>query len=383
MRKIFERRGRVEEVFISGKLNRWGNRFGFVRFCDVKNISKLESELDAIRIGSMKLYANLPRYRKYEAYHQSLYVPQKTRTKQQVNQGKVSQQWRVKAGQYQKADRRSKNADPEDSKQGWRGRIISRTPLKLPWLEDSWIGTTRDYMSMEVLREEMLQEGLGSIRVRNMDDKQVLLTAQDGVKLCDIIEINNEALSKIFEMIQPSSDGVAVGNKIVWTRCRGIPLCLWTVEYFKKIVWKVGMLVDVDETTLNWERLDCARLKVRLAVESSFKSSTLAQGGVCQIDDTGDAGGVLVDGNAKTEDCLRVASADDSDAGCPQFAPSVGDATLLPLAGGTDEEGDTIRSLLNGEDGLVIGSEANAGHLERGRKEGTPAVQVEDEDDMC
>jgi len=48
----------VEEVFISKKLNRWGNRFGFVRFCDVK---KLESELDSIQIGNMKLFANLSR----------------------------------------------------------------------------------------------------------------------------------------------------------------------------------------------------------------------------------------------------------------------------------------------------------------------------------
>jgi len=52
-------------VIISGKLNRWGNRFGFVRFCDVKNITKLESELDSICIGSMKLYVNIPIYRKH------------------------------------------------------------------------------------------------------------------------------------------------------------------------------------------------------------------------------------------------------------------------------------------------------------------------------
>jgi len=36
MLKIFQRWGSVEEVFISTKLNRWGNRFGFVRFSNVK-----------------------------------------------------------------------------------------------------------------------------------------------------------------------------------------------------------------------------------------------------------------------------------------------------------------------------------------------------------
>jgi len=64
MRKIFQRWGRVDEVVISRKLNRWKNRFGFVRFCDIKNVYRLESELDSIHIGVMKLYVNIPRYRK-------------------------------------------------------------------------------------------------------------------------------------------------------------------------------------------------------------------------------------------------------------------------------------------------------------------------------
>jgi len=61
--KVFRRWGRLVEVFISTKLNRWGNRFGFLRFCEIKNVRKLESELDVIRIGNMNLYVNIPRYR--------------------------------------------------------------------------------------------------------------------------------------------------------------------------------------------------------------------------------------------------------------------------------------------------------------------------------
>ena len=57
----------MEEVVISRKLNHWGNRFGFVRFCDVKNVSRLESELDSIHIGIMKLYVNILRYWKVES----------------------------------------------------------------------------------------------------------------------------------------------------------------------------------------------------------------------------------------------------------------------------------------------------------------------------
>jgi len=41
MWRIFSIRGRVQEVFISKKVNRLGHRFDFVRFCDVKNTMQL------------------------------------------------------------------------------------------------------------------------------------------------------------------------------------------------------------------------------------------------------------------------------------------------------------------------------------------------------
>jgi len=60
--KIFQRWGRLKEVFIARKLNKWGNGFGLVRFYDVRNVGRLEKELDSIRIGDMKLHVNVPRY---------------------------------------------------------------------------------------------------------------------------------------------------------------------------------------------------------------------------------------------------------------------------------------------------------------------------------
>jgi len=85
-------------VIISKKLNRWGNKFDFVQYCDVKNVFKLESELDSIHIGIVKLYVNLPRYRKHDGYKQAMSTPQGLKNKQKTQQGKVGQQWRVKGG---------------------------------------------------------------------------------------------------------------------------------------------------------------------------------------------------------------------------------------------------------------------------------------------
>jgi len=60
--------GHVYEVFISKRLNRWKNRniYDFMRFSDVKNVRKLEKELDNILIGTMNIYVNMPKYRRVE-----------------------------------------------------------------------------------------------------------------------------------------------------------------------------------------------------------------------------------------------------------------------------------------------------------------------------
>jgi len=66
MWRIFQRWERLAEVFMSKKLNYSGNRFGFMRFFDVKIPGKLERQLDSIRIDALKLYVNLPKYCKGE-----------------------------------------------------------------------------------------------------------------------------------------------------------------------------------------------------------------------------------------------------------------------------------------------------------------------------
>ena len=64
MFKVFQSWARVKEVFVSRRLNKWGRRFGFVRFFDVRNVKWLESELDQLYVGNRKLYVNVLKYRR-------------------------------------------------------------------------------------------------------------------------------------------------------------------------------------------------------------------------------------------------------------------------------------------------------------------------------
>jgi len=108
MWNIFQRWGRLAEVFISSKLNWRGNRFEFVRFYDVRNAAKLENELDVMRIGAMKLFVNLPKYRKNANKNLSNAITKPVMTKVKDERSRVVKQWRVnKASEAQNGQMRS------------------------------------------------------------------------------------------------------------------------------------------------------------------------------------------------------------------------------------------------------------------------------------
>ncbi|XP_068501687.1 uncharacterized protein [Phaseolus vulgaris] len=64
MFRVFRKWARVKDIFISRRLNKWGRRFGFVRFVEVRDAGPLERELDQLYVGNKKLFVNIPKYQR-------------------------------------------------------------------------------------------------------------------------------------------------------------------------------------------------------------------------------------------------------------------------------------------------------------------------------
>ncbi|XP_020203059.1 serine/arginine-rich splicing factor 8 [Cajanus cajan] len=60
--KIFQKWGKVVDVFIPKKRDNQGRRFGFVRFSGVCDVEGLERSLNSIVIGARRLKVNLTRH---------------------------------------------------------------------------------------------------------------------------------------------------------------------------------------------------------------------------------------------------------------------------------------------------------------------------------
>ena len=72
----FKKWGDIREIFISKQRNKNGRRYYFVRFKGIEDERKLESQLDNVVIGGLKLYVNLPRYGRQKGEKKTIEVKQ-------------------------------------------------------------------------------------------------------------------------------------------------------------------------------------------------------------------------------------------------------------------------------------------------------------------
>lgn len=64
MWEVFDRWGKVWDIYIPAKRDKLGKRFGFVKFKDVCNAKGLEKQQDGIWIGSYRLMVNIPNFQR-------------------------------------------------------------------------------------------------------------------------------------------------------------------------------------------------------------------------------------------------------------------------------------------------------------------------------
>jgi len=244
MFRIFQKWSRVKEVFIFRRLNRWGRRFGFVRFFPVSNEARLEKQLDQIYIGSLKLHVNLPKYRRAEAerkFVKPAYAHEDYRRASSPRGNKVLYDKAVRCENPSRSYRRGNSLKPKVSyaevvrnspQDLWKGPSIEMTPNTPSWFVSSAVGRMAPEVSFESLKEEFVKGGMSRIKLRFMGDNLVLLTPMYGERLEETIQLNNEWFGSLFISVEPWSETYVAGHKVVWVRCYGLPIPLWNKDCF-------------------------------------------------------------------------------------------------------------------------------------------------------
>jgi hypothetical protein len=249
--KVFQRWGKVREVFLPNKRNKFGKRFGFVRFLDVNDPKKLEVKLDSIKINETKLHVNLPRFSKMEGKTRTPVVAKKAvgnnSPRYFSNSAKDMSFVQVVAqgGGMNKVPthRNTRERACRDLRiiRNDKGALFSVQEERISWLEKCLVGRFNEVTPIEEFREIMVEEGFSTVTFTPMGDDWVLLSPTNEEDLLSLFTGKEEIVAKWFYSLKWWTKSLFAGHRRVWLACYRILLHVWSEEFFRSIALDFGV----------------------------------------------------------------------------------------------------------------------------------------------
>ncbi|GKV09573.1 hypothetical protein SLEP1_g21054 [Rubroshorea leprosula] len=222
----FQMYGKVIDVFVPKKRDKWGKRFGFLHLLGVHNESQMVRRLNEIWIDSYKLRVKTAEDRSKE------------RVKGTVTRGKTQHivDRLVKPGQSYTQVTRQQNEKEE---------VASYQILKAK----RSIEKDRDAESQEESMEFTPTQD--ELKWLEGGRRRVLLTEKEPGYLIEFMNLNKELFDLWFVDIKPWDKEVQERSRLVWLRISGIPLKAWIDRCFKMIGESMGevMMIHGDTKT--------------------------------------------------------------------------------------------------------------------------------------
>ncbi|GLT94098.1 hypothetical protein SLE2022_118570 [Rubroshorea leprosula] len=290
----FQECGRVGDVFVPARRDRWGKRFGFVRMLGVKDVQQLEGSLNQIWIGSYKLRVKVAIDRgqkgadnqrnarlKGRITEQSYVKPGWSYVQAVKGQSLRSagvQVWRKSAGTQERADPADKvsithgRAEPTDRVSITQGNplelevvkacengslvgeysegVIDFSPSKeeIKWLDGSFVMVVRSMSLISTIQERVDVDG-GLITLSPLGGRSLLLSERVDGYLIEYIQHNKDLFDLWCEEIYPWHLAPLNRGRMVWLRISGVPLQAWCDRCFERIAETMGEVVMLHTDT--------------------------------------------------------------------------------------------------------------------------------------
>jgi hypothetical protein len=271
--KIFVKYGMVSDVFIPKKVDKWGRKFGFVKFKEVRDVEDLSRRLDDVWYGTMKIMVKQARFRKGDQYDGS--VKEKVEPAQRK---RVALNVKVIEGVSFKsilAKGKEVNGVEEvapavEKKKNRLHSVEDLAPLELRVsepnlraLEGSKVGFLKNTVDFNSFHERLLLQGHHEVKATQMGGNMVLLQSPCEGELAEVMRCNEAWWDFCFSKVLPWSPLMVSESRETWIQIFGIPLHAWEEGSFKALAGRFGVFLDFDEATIAKHRLDMARVKLR------------------------------------------------------------------------------------------------------------------------
>lgn len=233
----------VVDVYIAGKLNKFGKRFGFVRFIRVRNEKALEKELNSIWNGGYKLFVCIEKFRRKP--HEVV------RRKEVTHLATPFEQVKLGAKRHSSYADAVKNATGacEAGKPKNTTKMANQDPNRFRVSVESKINTdivqhlqshfvARSVQALFNLVDLCNLEGLGDFRFHYLGGRWVLVKCPENFSPSS--DPRTPKLNKWFSSFDPWSIDFEVDERLVWLNIEGVPLKVWNPNTFISIPSRWG-----------------------------------------------------------------------------------------------------------------------------------------------
>jgi hypothetical protein len=250
--RLFASFGYVGEVFMANKLDKWGRRFGFVKYREVRDVNVLADRLKEVWLWDTRLKVNKARFGREEKEVSA-------EQKRVVNAGALTEVTIGISFRNVLAAEGTKELMVREEMQ--RMEILPSEDM-LQYLSDCFVGLLSQDLEPHRLKYGLVMEGLSQISVTGMGDRMVLLKVTSKESLESLIENHQPWWNSIFKEVKRWSPQLVAKRRQTWIHMHGIPLHVWDEHLFKTVGARFGVFIDFDEATIERKRLDFARIQI-------------------------------------------------------------------------------------------------------------------------
>ncbi|GAU49580.1 hypothetical protein TSUD_139970 [Trifolium subterraneum] len=274
---------KIGELCIPAKHDKFGRRFAFARFVEVRDATTLLRKIEDLWFGTYKLRANISKFSKEEV---GSGATGKQIGRVQQHNGNVNggiplankgvqkgvsfkealggggKKGTVTTGSRKKTQELGYNNDDEDLV----GVLeIESVPENVDKLKHSYVGTLCDAKLAANAQMMISMEGFKDIKATLLGMDKILLSSniKDGVERA--YEADKQWWECKFSDLKPWSPIQKPIGRLIWVRIFGAPRHAWGWECFNRIVWSYGKLIQLDSQTEKQDRLDVARALIAVS----------------------------------------------------------------------------------------------------------------------
>ncbi|KAJ0843387.1 putative RNA recognition motif domain, nucleotide-binding alpha-beta plait domain superfamily [Helianthus annuus] len=281
--RAFEHLTNLEDVFVPVKTDRAGNRFGFVKLSNIKDLAWWIEKLKQVRIDGAIIGVSLAKFRRDGSKVEEPKVRSSVFSRLQENRERMSVFSRL---QEPSAGVQIAKVQPKKNKTQiyGHGRIMGRSfcdvvqnhskedPEKVKVIElsplntemkksnelKSLVGEAKDIDTLNDLKN-LLNEGLG---LSYLGGLKVLIHFNDAMEADAYLRKEVETWEKWFSRLYVWDGAPPIFDRVAWIKILGVPASLWDRHIFNKIGERCGRLLVKSEASSEDDNLAEERVAV-------------------------------------------------------------------------------------------------------------------------